>query len=215
MAGHDHHQPEDDYSQETWDARYGESERIWSGNPNRRLVEQVADLTPGDALDVGAGEGADAVWLASRGWQVTALDVSPVALAKVEQHAAESGVADRVRTVQHDLIAKPLVPGEHDLVTAHFWHPPARSRAASVLGLAAGVRPGGALLIVGHHPHDLDSGARKAHGPADKFFTPAQITAVRPDGGWEIRVAEIQERTVQGPDGPVILTDSVVLAIRR
>lgn len=215
MTGHEHHQPEDDYSQATWDARYGESERIWSGNPNPRLVEQVADLVPGDALDVGAGEGADAVWLASRGWQVTALDISPVALAKVEQHAAESGVADRVRTVQHDLMANPLVPGEHDLVSAQFWHPPAASRAASVLGLAAAVRPGGALLVVGHHPHDLDSGARQAHGHADKFFTPAQITALLPDEHWEVRVAESQERTVLGSDGPVTLTDSVVLAVRR
>jgi len=215
VTNHDHHQPADDYSQATWDARYSESARIWSGNPNQRLVEQVADLAPGDALDVGAGEGADAVWLASRGWQVTALDVSPVALAKVVQHAAESGVADRVRTIEHDLIANPIVPGEHDLVTAHFWHPPAENRTASVLGLAAGVRPGGALLIVGHHTHDLDSGARQAHDHADKFFTPEQITTALPDELWEVRVAETQDRAVPGPDGPVTLTDSVVLAVRR
>ena len=64
------------FTQETWDARYAESERIWSGNPNPRLVDHVADLSPGDALDVGCGEGADAVWLAKQGWRVTALDVS-------------------------------------------------------------------------------------------------------------------------------------------
>src|SRR4051794_37410008 len=84
------------FTQETWDARYAESERMWSGQPNPRLVEQVADLSPGDALDVGAGEGADAVWLASEGWRVTALDVSEVALERVIAHAREAGAADRV-----------------------------------------------------------------------------------------------------------------------
>ena len=85
--GHDHDHDSlteqdvaDLFSQQTWDARYAESDRIWSGRPNPRLVEHVTGVPAGTALDVGAGEGADAVWLAQRGWQVTALDVSEVAL---------------------------------------------------------------------------------------------------------------------------------------
>ena len=110
------------YTQETWDARYAESERIWSGRPNQRLVEEVADLAPGRALDVGCGEGADAVWLAEHGWSVTALDVSEVALARVQEHAAEAGFADRVATLHHDLMAGGPAPGRYDLVSAFFFH---------------------------------------------------------------------------------------------
>jgi SAM-dependent methyltransferase len=137
MADHHHHQHPadpgnhaDDYTQATWDARYGESERVWSGNPNLRLVEQVTGLAPGDALDVGAGEGADAVWLARAGWNVTALDVSEVALAKVVAHAEEAGVSDRVHPLHHDLMTSEPVPGSYDLVSAQFWHPPTARRTA-------------------------------------------------------------------------------------
>ncbi len=112
------------FTQETWDARYAESERIWSGNPNPRLVEHVAGLAPGDALDVGCGEGADAVWLAKQGWRVTALDVSAVALEKTAAHAREAGVADRVTTLHHDLMTGAPLPGDYDLVSMQFMHPP-------------------------------------------------------------------------------------------
>src|SRR5438876_11960685 len=85
-------------TQEFWDDRYGSADQIWSGNPNPHLVEQIADLAPGIALDVGSGEGADAIWLAARGWQVTAIDVSTVALGRAARRAAEAGteVADRL-----------------------------------------------------------------------------------------------------------------------
>ena len=72
---------QDVFSEGFWDERYGADDRVWSGHPNPQLVDRVAALTPGRALDVGCGEGADAVWLARQGWQVTALDVSAVGLA--------------------------------------------------------------------------------------------------------------------------------------
>ncbi len=79
------------FTQEFWDERYAGSNRVWSGKPNQRLVEQVAGLTPGRAVDVGCGEGADVVWLAQQGWLATGVDVSQVALDRAAQHAEEAG----------------------------------------------------------------------------------------------------------------------------
>lgn len=178
-------------------------------------MEHVSTLTPGSALDVGAGEGADAVWLADRGWDVTALDISPVALGRTEQHAVDRGVADRVRTVEHDLVGSPVVPGEYDLVSAQFWHPPPALRTTSYLGLAAAVGPGGVLLVVGHHPDDLGTGARRGHGDPDRLFRPEQVAEVLAPEQWQIKVCDVAPRDAAGPDGPMRVTDSVVLAVRR
>jgi SAM-dependent methyltransferase len=203
------------FTQETWDARYAESDRIWSGRPNPRLVEQAADLPPGDALDVGAGEGADAVWLATRGWRVTALDVSEVALGRTAAHAAEAGVADRVSTLHHDLMTGAPLPGSFDLVSAQYLHPPLE-RFAEIFGLlGAAVRPGGVLLVVAHHPDDLATGLRSGHGHPELLFAPDKVVAALSADEWDVRVAEAQTRTVDGPDGPVTVTDTVVLAARR
>jgi 2-polyprenyl-3-methyl-5-hydroxy-6-metoxy-1,4-benzoquinol methylase len=203
------------FSQRTWDARYAESERIWSGRPNPRLVEQVTDVAPGTALDVGAGEGADAVWLASRGWHVTATDISEVALGRVAAHAAEAGVAERVTTLHHDVLGDAPLPGGFDLVSAQYLHPPAE-RLAEIVGLlGAAVSPGGLLLVVGHHPDDVTSGVRSGHGHPELLFTADRVVAALPADAWDVRVAEAQTRTVDGADGPLTVTDTVVLAARR
>jgi len=213
---HDHdHDLAEMFTQETWDARYAESERIWSGNPNPRLVEHAADLPPGDALDVGAGEGADAVWLATHGWEVTALDVSRVALDRVKAHAEEAGVGDRVTTLHHDLMSGSTVPGHYDLVSAQFMHPPTDRFSELFQALGRAVRPGGTLLVVGHHPDDVTTGVRSGHGHPELLFTPEQVVAVLPAEAWHIRVAEAPTREVPEADGPVVVTDTVVLAVRR
>jgi SAM-dependent methyltransferase len=217
--GHHHGDHTDDvadlFTQETWDARYAESERIWSGNPNPRLVEQVTGLAPGDALDVGAGEGADAVWLARQGWRVTALDVSEVALDRVAAHAAEAGVDDRVTTVHQDLMTGSPVPGSYDLVSAQYLHPPVERFAEIFTTLGAAVRPGGRLLVVGHHPDDLATRLRSGHGHPELLFTPDRVVAVLPTDDWQVQLAEAQTREVAGADAPVTVTDSVVVAVRR
>ncbi len=215
MSTHQHEHDDDLYSQAAWDTRYAESARVWSGNPNQRLVEQVSGMAPGAVLDVGAGEGADAVWLAGQGWQVTALDVSAVALGRVTAHANEAGLSDRVTTVHHDLMSGAALPGTYDLVSAHFWHPPAEERAEHYTRIGAAVRPGGTLLVVGHHPDDLAAGLRSGHGHAERIFTPDQIVELLPVTAWEVLVAQAPKREVPSEDGPVTLTDTVVLARRR
>ncbi|MEJ7831554.1 MAG: class I SAM-dependent methyltransferase [Nocardioides sp.] len=213
---HPDHDPDDVssfYSQETWDARYAESSRVWSGNPNPLLVEHAADLAPGTALDVGCGEGADAVWLATQGWRVTALDVSEVALARTAQHARESGVEDRVEGVHVDLIDGEAIPGRFDLVSMQFLHPPQAMFDALHQRVGEAVAPGGRLLVVGHHPDDLETGVRRPHGPA-LLFTPEQVVAALGTDDWQILVADAPSRQHSGPDGPVTVRDSVVVAVR-
>ena len=212
---HDHDGDADLFSQETWDARYGGTDRVWSGHPNPRLVEQVGDLPAGTALDVGAGEGADAVWLARHGWQVTALDVSPVALAHVAEHAAEHGVGDRVTTLHHDLMSGTPLPVGFDLVSAQFMHPPLDRFTEIFRTIAEAVRPGGTLLVVGHHPDDHTTGLGSAHGHEDLLFTPDKVVATLDQAIWDVRLAEVQTRPSTRPDGPATATDSVVLAVRR
>ncbi|MGE3910766.1 MAG: methyltransferase domain-containing protein, partial [Chloroflexota bacterium] len=142
------------FTPEFWDERYGSSERYWSGNPNVQLVAQVADLTPGTVLDLGCGEGADAIWLAQRGWQVTGVDVSQVALDRAAGQAAAIGAetADRISWEQGDAYTWDPAPRQFDLVSAHFMFLPGVDREALHQRLAAAVRPGGRLLIVSHHP---------------------------------------------------------------
>lgn len=220
MAGPEHHGDHDAdvsemFTQATWDARYAESDRIWSGRPNPRLVEQVTGVAPGTALDVGAGEGADAVWLATQGWQVTAMDISEVALARAAAHAADAGVADRVTTLHHDVLGEDPLPGDFDLVSAQYLHPPTDRFAEIMSRLGDAVRTGGLLLVVGHHPDDVTSGVRSGHGHPELLFTPDRVVTALPADAWDVRVAESQTRTVDGPDGPVTVTDTVVLAARR
>jgi SAM-dependent methyltransferase len=204
-------------TQEFWDARYGSADQIWSGNPNPRLVEEVADLAPGTALDVGCGEGADALWLAARGWHVTALDVSTVALDRAAERAAAAGaaVATRITWQQADILSWEPPPRQFDLVSAQFMQLPTRVREALHRRLAAAVRPGGTLLIVGHHPSDLETAVARPHHP-DLFFTVDQVAAALEPDDWQIIVAAAAERQTLYPDGrPVTIRDAVLRAQRR
>ncbi len=134
----------DPHGRAFWDARYASRERIWSGEPNRQLVAEAASLAPGRALDVGSGEGADALWLAERGWRVTAVDVSPVALERAAARAAEHGdeVASRVAWEQADVRTWSPPVAAYDLVSAQFLHPGPDVRPQVVRRLAAADRAG-------------------------------------------------------------------------
>ncbi|MBY8879775.1 SAM-dependent methyltransferase [Actinacidiphila acidipaludis] len=137
-------------AEEYWDTRYG-TERMWSGRPNAALVREAAELAPGTVLDLGCGEGGDAIWLAKQGWHVVAVDVSQVALDRGAEHAAEAGVpAGRIEWQRHNL-ADAFPAGTYDLVSTHFLHSPIEIPRERILRSAAdAVAPGGVLLVVGH-----------------------------------------------------------------
>ncbi|MFJ8163298.1 SAM-dependent methyltransferase [Streptomyces sp. NPDC096136] len=201
--GHDHGRGHrgDAAGQEFWDSRYRESERIWSGRPNSVLVREAGELTPGRALDLGCGEGADAVWLAGRGWRVTGTDISPVALERAVGHAAEAGVADRIAFERHDL-GESFPAGEFDLVAACFLHSPGEMPRERILRTAAGaVAPGGVLLVAGHG--GPAPGAEDPH-PDLHFPTPEEVLAGLdlPGDGWEVLVCAEHERVGAEADRP-------------
>lgn len=179
-----------------WDAHYSASDQVWSGRPNVALVAEVSDLPPGRALDVGCGEGADAVWLARRGWRVTGLDPSRVALDRAAAAATDAAVD--VRWVHGGLVGAPLADGPFDLVTAHYFVLMRTPEAAAERALLAAVAPGGTLLLV-HHA-DVDPDEVRAHGmEPDDFVSLADVAALL-DDAWQVEVDERRPR--DAPPGP-------------
>lgn len=211
---HRHSEQEPAAGEEFWDARYSESDRIWSGKPNDVLIREAADLAPGRALDIGCGEGADAVWLARQGWQVTGTDISGVALERAARHAEEAELADRIAWERHDL-AESFPAGEFDLVSACFLHSYGDFPRERILRTAAAaVAPGGVLLVAGH-----------AGGPswdpdrhADIHFpTPREVLAQLelPGGDWEVLLAEEHDQPMTAPDGSPGSRRDNALKVRR
>ena len=201
-----------DRQAEEWDARYTEGEgTMWSGRPNGRVVAEVQGLEPGRALDVGCGEGADAVWLASRGWTVTAIDVSAVAVGRARAAADAAGVVVTWRTA--DVLRSPLPAASFDLVSLQYPALPKAAGEAGVRALLDTVAPGGVLLAV---YHDLDAGHHEHH--ADAGFDPADYVGADDlrrllAGGYTVERDEVAPRLDPPPDNPHIA--DVVLRARR
>jgi len=202
--------------EEFWDERYRSSSALWSGDPNPQLVTEAAGLAAGTALDVGCGEGADAIWLAERGWQVTAVDLSVVALERAAAQAVKIGAAVARRiTWQHADLARWVPPAARfDLVSMQFMHLPPEPRDSLVRRLAASVAPGGSLLIVGHHPSDLETTAPRPPAP-ELFYTAADLAASLDPDGWEIAVSAARGRPATDPDGQAITVHDTVLRAER
>lgn len=193
-----------------WDERYASAEQVWSGQPNGALVTEVTALAPGQALDVGCGEGADAVWLADQGWEVTALDVSSVALERAALHARESGAF--VRWMHTGLVEAQLPAGAFDLVSAQY---PALLRtpgADAERSLLAAVAPGGTLLVVHHADNDVKHAEDHGFDPAD-FVSPSDVAALL-DDNWQLEVDERRAREVLSGAGSHH-RDDLVLRARR
>ncbi len=223
-----------------WDARYAEADRVWSGAPNGALVAEVSGMPPGRVLDVGCGEGADAVWLARQGWEVVALDVSRVALDRAAAHAAEAGV--EVEWVHAGLVEADLPDWSFDLVSAQYPALLATADDVAEHALVDAVAPGGVLLVVHHadvhhadvhhadvhhadvhhadvhhadvHHADVDSEHARSSGfDPDDYVSPADLLPLLGDG-WTIEVDERRERQVSGGAG-AHHTHDVVLRARR
>ncbi len=197
-----------------WDERYRSADEIWSGDPNPQLVAEVAGLEPGTALDVGCGEGADAVWLAERGWHVTAIDISGVALERARKAAANAAVSERIDWRQGD-IASWTPERSYDLVSAQFMQLAPPLRDAVFRRLAAAVAIGGTLLIVGHHPSDLETTVRRPRMPG-VLYTAEEIAGLLEPQAWETLVQAARPRDVTDANGaPVIVHDAVLRSRRR
>ncbi|MBC3192047.1 class I SAM-dependent methyltransferase [Pseudonocardia sp. C8] len=205
----------DQFSAGFWDAHYATKPQLWSGNPNRWLVAEVSGLPPGRALDAGCGEGGDAIWLAGRGWQVTATDVSAVALDRAQAAATHAGVADRIAFAPGDLRTDAPAERAYDLVSAQYLHLPSAIRRPAYALLAGAVAPGGTLLLVGHHPRDLHGSMPRPRDP-DLFADETELAADLDDRDWEVLVAQARPHPATHPDGgEVTVYDAVVRARRR
>lgn len=197
-----------------WEEFYRAKDAVWSGNANPILVREATGLAAGTALDLGCGEGADAIWLARRGWRVTAVDVSATALDRAAGHAAAAGVANHVDWQRHDL-GLSFPTGTFDLVAAHFLHSPVEIPRDQILRSAASaVAPGGTLLVVGHAGGPSWA---EDHTPDIHFPTTQEVLDALdlPAGQWHVELQESLERSLPAPDGrPGTRTDNL-LRVRR
>ena len=200
------------FEQPSWDERYGGADRVWSGRPNAVLVAEVAGRAPGRALDLGCGEGGDAIWLAEQGWEVTAVDFSEAGLARAAAHASERGVADRVTWRQADLRTWQPDGAHWDLVTSHFLHLLGEGMLEATRRMADAVAPGGTLLVVGHHPDDEHTGLRwSAPGV---LFTAEQLAPAVDAGRFDVRTEARSRQESHAGDAHGV-TDAVLVAVRR
>ncbi|NKY37300.1 class I SAM-dependent methyltransferase [Nocardia speluncae] len=181
--------------QQFWDDMYGETEQRFSGLPNDALVTEVTGMTPGQALDLGCGEGADAYWLAERGWQVTAVDISKVAIERASAGHPE------ISWRHADIAVTPLPSRSFDLVSAHYFPIAHEPGHATVRGLLDSVAPGGTLLFVTHDPTEFPAQEQHSHAQEGHqhqfdpyaYYLPADILGLL-DDQWSVQVDERRDR---------------------
>ncbi|WP_313675717.1 class I SAM-dependent methyltransferase [Mycolicibacterium sp.] len=202
--------------QATWEEHYNARPQVWSGKVNTQLAAIAPTIGGGRALDLGCGEGADAIWLAEQGWTVVAVDVSDTALGRARAAAEARGVGDRIDFQQHELTGS-FPDGTFDLVSAQFLHSTLEMDRTGILRrAAAAVAPGGALLVVDHagappwatkmHHHRFPGAQEVIAG----LFDCPELNLDQ----WTTEIRSV-ERPARGPDGDeVILVDNVIL-IRR
>jgi SAM-dependent methyltransferase len=191
---------------ERWDRRYAAEERVFSGGPNQFVVEALSNLPAGRALDMAAGEGRHALWLARRGWRVTAVDFSRVGLDKGRQGAEAEGL--RVDWVVEDLYRYAPPRASFELVLMTHFHPRPADRRRVFGGAVEALVPGGHLLVVGRHVDDI--GRDGGRGPSDPElrYTPEELAGQFPPE-LILERCEAVRRTIDGDDGPIELTDVV------
>ncbi|WP_020667721.1 class I SAM-dependent methyltransferase [Amycolatopsis nigrescens] len=197
-----------------WDGVYAARPAATDPRPNDRLTETVTDLPPGRVLDLGCGDGGDALWLARRGWHVTAIDISAVAVERLAGLARARDVGDLVTTERHDL-HESFPPGEFDLICAHYLHTSFDLDRTTVLRTAAhALRRGGLLLVV---EHGSTAPWSWNQDPDVRYQTPRELAAeIELDPAkWTVERADAPRRIATGPGGRIAEVTDHVLLIRR
>jgi 2-polyprenyl-3-methyl-5-hydroxy-6-metoxy-1,4-benzoquinol methylase len=204
-----------EYDRDFWEQHWSQAlrthgHRVTQRPPNAHLTAEVGDLRPGRALDAGCGHGSDALWLAARGWQVTAVDFAATALAHARStaEAMGPGVARRIDWVEADLATWTPQRDAYDLVACLYVHV-AGSVEEVVQRMATGVAPGGTLFLVGHRPIDPATGAATAAFGQVQVSVEAALAALDP-GPWDPILADERPRAVAGSG-----VDAVIRAQRR
>jgi 2-polyprenyl-3-methyl-5-hydroxy-6-metoxy-1,4-benzoquinol methylase len=191
-----------------WDERYSTSELIWTGRANQFVEQHLADLAAGTAVDLGAGEGRNAVWLAQRGWTVTAVDFSPVGLDKARRLAAEHDVTIAVECADATTWAP---DGEVDLVVLSYLQVPAAQQRTVLERSASWLAPGGTVFVIAHDRSNVEHGYG---GPPSTEVCYSVDDTVAALDTLDVTTAEVVERSVDTPDGPRTALDTLVIARR-
>ena len=192
-----------------WDAKYSAADLVYGAPPNQSLVEFATTLPRGRALDLASGEGRNALWLATRGWEVTAVDFSAVGLTKGHRIASKSPKSVQTRlTWVHADVTTVLPEPEYDLVLMLYLHLPQEQRRTVIHNAIGGLKPDGILMILGHHASNIADGVG---GPQDPeiLYTPEQLAS---DVGGRATILRCEKRLRTTPDGTAI--DSLLLAGR-
>lgn len=190
-------------NRDDWNTRYGASDLVWGLAPNRFVAAETESLPPGRALDLACGEGRNAVWLAERGWQVTGIDFSEVAIERARRLAADRGIP--AAFVVADVLEAPIDAGAYDLVLLAYLQLPPHERATVLDRAADALRPGGTFLLVGH---DLANLADGHGGPKDPavLWTADEIVNALVERGLTIERSGVVLRDVDGAERPAIDT---------
>jgi len=193
---------------EQWDERYSTSELIWTGQANQFVEAHLADLEPGTAIDLGAGEGRNAVWLATLGWTATAVDFSQVGLDKADQLASEHGV--EIATVCADATTwQPDAPV--DLVVLSYLQLPSEQQRVVLGHAATWLNPGGTLFVIAHDRSNVEHGYGGPSSP-DVCYTVGETVAAL--DALDVTTAEVAERQVDTLDGTTTALDTLVIALQ-
>jgi SAM-dependent methyltransferase len=193
---------------DSWDRRYSQAELVWSADPNQFFAAEVAPLAPGRALDLGTGEGRNAIWLAERGWDTTAVDFSGAGIEKARALASSRGCS--VTWIVEDLLTFRPAHRAFDLVALLYIHLPAVQRRHVLISAVAALAPAGRLVVVGHDTSNLIAGVG---GPQDRsiLFTPEEIVADLV--GLDIVRSQKALRHVSTADGERDAIDALVVAV--
>lgn len=197
-----------------WDSRYAGTELVWGSGPNRFVAAELSGLAPRSALDVACGEGRNAIWLATRGWQVVGVDFSAVAIERARQLAAAAGVTDRAGFAVADAVAGPLPPGPFDVVIVAYLQLRPPERRLALRNAAAVLAPGGRLVVVGHHSDNLAHGTGGPQDPSVLFAPDDVISDLAGLPGLVVEKAQAAYRPVPTDEDERSAIDALVVIDR-